>query len=464
MNNLLLQLKQHKQLLIFGAVVLAIGLAIGYWTGYQPPMSQNQKDSPTDQKKIVFYRNPMNAEITSPVPAQDDMGMDYIPVFEDGANSGSAGTVTIDPVTVHNIGVRTALAEKESISHVVRAVGRVTLDERRLVRLHPKTAGWIEKLHVDKTGEAIKNNTILLSIYSPQLVTSQQEYLLALESVKTLGKNPIEDIRRGAEQLVESSLERLQLLDVPHHQIKELQQTGKIKKNLHIHSPTSGVIMKVGVRQGQYVTPETELYFIADLAKVWVDVDIYEYELPWVKLGDKAEMQLAGIPGRIFTGRVGFIYPYAESKTRTIKIRIEFSNADLMLKPDMFADVSVSSSKRKKTITVPTQAIIRSGTREQVFVVRAPGKFEPRIVKLGITSEGKTEILEGVQEGEQVVTSAQFLIDSESKLREATTKMLEQNKSMDATETTKDDKNKIQMENTEDSPSSDSDQHPTMGH
>jgi len=393
------------------------------------------KEEPEKEKRVLFYRNPMNPAITSPVPAQDEMGMDYIPVYEEDKNdSDPVGTVRIDPVTVQNIGVRTALAEKQSISHVVRAVGRVTFDERRLVRLHPKTSGWIEQLHVDKTGESIKKDTILLSIYSPQLVSSQQEYLLALENLKTLGKSPLEDIRRGAEQLVESSLERLQLLDVPQHQINDLQRTGKIKKSLHIHSPASGVVMKVGARQGQYVTPDTELYLIADLAKVWVYVDIYEYELPWVKVGDKAEMQLAGIPGRTFSGRVGFIYPYAEQATRTIKIRIEFSNPDLILKPDMFADVTVFSGMRKEAVVIPAQAIIRSGTREQVFVVRAPGKFEPRTVKLGITSEGRTQILEGVEEGELVVTSAQFLIDSESKLREATTKMLEQNKNMGSTE------------------------------
>ena len=383
------------------------------------------EEEPEKERKILFYRNPMNPSVTSPVPAKDSMGMDYVPVYDDGdEGSGATGTVKIDPVTVQNIGVRTAIVEKKTIEHTVRTVGRVSFDEQRLVRMHPKTAGWIEKLYVDKTGQSIKKDAILLSIYSPQLVSSQQEYLLALQNLETLGKSPLEEIRKGAEQLLESSLERLELLDVPQHQIKELRQTGKIKKSLHIHSPASGIVMSVGARQGQYVTPKTELYMLADLNKIWVYVDIYEQELPWVRVGDKAEMQLAGIPGRTFTGKVGFIYPYAEAKTRTIKVRVVFNNRDLALKPDMFADVTVFGGHQKEAIVIPSQAVIRSGTREQVFVVRAPGKFEPRVVKLGITSEGQTQVLEGIKEGEEVVTSAQFLIDSESKLREATAKMI----------------------------------------
>lgn len=460
-NNLTVQ---SKKILLASVLMMATGIGIGFWLGYQSPSAgtaatdENRKPlfyrnpmnpaitSPVPAqdemgmdyipvyaekkgKKILFYRNPMNPAITSPVPAQDEMGMDYIPVYEDGdAGAGPAGTVNIDATTIQNIGVRSTVAVKQSISHTVRAVGRVGFDEQRLVRLHPKTSGWIEKLHIDRTGESIKKNAILLSIYSPQLVSSQQEYLLALKNMQTLGKSPLKEIRQGAQQLLDSSLERLQLLDVPAHQIRELTKTGKIKKSLHIHSPASGVVMNVGARQGQYVTPQTELYLLADLKKVWVYVDIYEQELPWVRVGDRAEMELAGIPGRTFSGHVGFIFPYAESKTRTIKIRIEFSNPDFALKPDMFADVTVFSGKRKQAIVIPTRAIIRSGTREQVFVVREPGKFEPREVKLGITSEGLTQIVEGLNEGEKVVTSAQFLIDSESKLREATAKMLDGNK------------------------------------
>jgi len=385
-----------------------------------------EEDKPKE-KKILFYRNPMNPAITSPVPAQDEMGMDYIPVYaeEDNSDDEPAGTVKIDPVTVQNIGVRTAIAKRQSLSNQINAVGRVDYDEERLTRLHPKTEGWVDELFVDKTGEFVKKDTILLGLYSPQLVSSQQEYLLALNNQANLEGSSFEDIRKGADELVRSSRERLELLDVPEHQIRELEKTRKIKKSLHIHSPFDGIVMKVGVREGQYVTPATELYMLADLTNIWVYVDIYENELPWVKLGDTAKMKVSGIPGEIFTGKVTYIYPYLESKTRTNRIRLEFENQDLRLKPEMFANVTIMASRQVDAIVVPSEAIVRSGTNEQVFVVRGAGKFEPRDVLLGVSARGMTQILSGVKAGEEVVTSSQFLIDSESKLREATAKMME---------------------------------------
>jgi len=297
-----------------------------------------------------------------------------------------------------------------------------------LSRLHPKTDGWIEKLSVDKTGSQVKKGDVLLSIYAPQLVSSQEEYLLALKNQQVLSDSPFEDIRQGAIDLMKTSRARLELLDMADHQIRELERTKKIKKYLHIHSPFSGIVMKVGAREGQYVTPKTELYMLADLSKVWVYADIYEYELPWVKTGDPVEMELTGIPGKTFKGHLAYIYPYAEAKTRTIKVRLEFSNKDLLLKPDMFAEVSIHASRQIDAVVVPAEAIVRSGTRDQVFIVRAPGKFEPREVKLGVTTDGMTQIVEGVKAGEEIVSSALFLIDSESKLREATAKMLEAKK------------------------------------
>ncbi|UCC55773.1 MAG: efflux RND transporter periplasmic adaptor subunit, partial [Gammaproteobacteria bacterium] len=213
--------------------------------------------------------------------------------------------------------------------------------------------------------------------------------------------------------------------DVPEHQIRELERSRKIKKNLHIHSPFDGVIINIGAREGQYVTPTTELYKIADLSRIWVFADVYENEVPWIQAGDPVDMKLAAIPGKVFSGRVGYIYPYAEAKTRTIKVRLEFDNQDLLLKPDMFADVTIHAQRTVDAIVIPAEAVVRSGEREQVFVVRAPGKFEPRDVSLGVSSQGLVQVIKGIAAGEEVVTSSQFLIDSESKLREATAKMLE---------------------------------------
>ena len=415
-----------KFTLIFlvAAGALVAGLAAGYWYANSVPSDMNLTSSESGPEPL-FYRSPMNPEVTSPVPAKGPMGMDYIPVYADDDVSGPAGTVSIDPVTVQNIGVKTAVAQVRTIARQINTLGRVDYDERRITRLHPKTQGWVEELQIGTTGEAINDDEILLSIYSPQLVSSQQEYLLALNSLATLGDSPFEDVRRGAADMVDTSLERLRLLDVPEHQITALAETGEVSRLLHIHSPAKGIVVNVGVRDGQFVTPQSELYMIADLSSVWVFVDIFEEELPWVSVGDEAEMRVTAVPGTTLRGKLTYIYPYAESKTRTIKARLEFDNRELLLKPDMFADVTIHASPREDVIVVPSEAIVRSGLQEQVFVVREPGKFEPRKVETGLSGEGVTEIRSGVSSGEEVVVSAQFLIDSESKLRESAAKMME---------------------------------------
>lgn len=420
----------NKQLITTAVLMLIFGAGGGYWLANRkspPPPTfakggENLMENPLQQRKILFYRSPMNPAVTSPVPAKDAMEMDYLPVY---ADADAAGSVKIDAVTVQNMGVRTATAKKTILSHVVRAVGRVAYDEEHIVRLHPKTEGWIETLRVDKTGQWVKKNEDLLSIYSPQLVASQQEYVLALNGLKALEKSPIEDIRLGAEEMVTSSRERLKLLDVPEHQLHDLERNHSVKKGLHIHTPAEGIVMQIGAREGQYVTPETELYMIANLATVWVYAEIYEYELPWVKEGDPVEMRVAGVPGRIFNGHVAFIYPYAEAKTRTIKVRLVFDNAELLLKPDMFSEVTIYAGKQVDAVVIPAEAVIRSGAKTQVLVVRGTGKFEPRLITTGLSSNGDVAILEGLTAGEEVVTSAQFLIDSESRLHEATAKMTE---------------------------------------
>ncbi|TDJ33090.1 MAG: efflux RND transporter periplasmic adaptor subunit [Gammaproteobacteria bacterium] len=414
----------NKSIIFTAIVMLAVGLVFGYWfagaSGDAPAAASR------NVRKPLFYRNPMNPSVTSTVPAKDSMGMDYIAVYaDDSGEEDAAGTVKVDPVVAQNIGVRTAVARRTTIARSIRAVARVDFNEEGMTRLHSKVDGWIEELRVNKTGEYVDKDDILLSIYSPKLVSTQQEYLLALNNLQALKSSPFEDIRRGAEELMQSSRQRLQLFDVPEHQIRELEQTREIQKSLHIHAPNPGTVISIGARAGQYVTPTTELYMVVDLSTVWVYADIYEYELPWVKVGDEVEMTLAGIPGRTFTGKLDYIYPYAEARTRSIKVRLTFDNPELLLKPQMFAEVVIKSDRHVDAIVIPSEAVIRSGKNERVFVVRAPGKFEPVIVKLGIQSAGQVAVLEGIEEGDEVVVSAQFLVDSESSLREATAKMME---------------------------------------
>jgi len=418
----------NKNSIAVAVLTLVLGLGGGYLIATQTDgLKGASSEQVSSERKILFYRNPMNPNITSPVASKDEMGMDYIPVYADngGGSDAPAGTVRINPTVVQNIGVRTVKAELKTLSRNVRAVGRVTFDEERVARLHPKYDGWVEKLFIDRTGDQVSKNTMLMAIYSPQLVATQQEYILAMRNVKMLKNSPFPDVREGAQSLLRSARERLELLDVPPHQIKKLEKTQKIMKNVHIHSPFDGIVMQIGARQGQRITPESELYMIADLTRVWVIVDLYEDDLPWVREGDTAEMKVAGVPGRTFRGKVSYIYPYLEAKTRTVKMRLEFDNPELALKPDMFANVSVKAGKQIDAVIVPSEAIVRTGEHEQVFVQRAPGNFEPRKVVVGIDSEGEVQVLEGLKAGEIVVTSSQFLIDSESKLKEATAKMME---------------------------------------
>lgn len=407
--------------------ILAVGLLIlGIISGVILGLFISNHIKNTADQKPLFYRNPMDPSITSKTPAKDHMGMDYIPVYaEDNLSKKIENTVTIDPVIVQNIGVRTTKAVKKTFGKSINTVGHIEFNEERIAKLHPKVDGWIEEVYINKTGQKIKKDEILLNFYSPILVTAQQEYLLALNNLKKLEKSNFLDIRKGAKDLVNSAKKRLELIDVPAHQIKELEETKEVKKNIHIHSPFAGTIVKIGAREGQYITPDTELYIIVDLSSVWVYADIYENEISWVNEGDKVEMTLQSIPGIIFKGKVNYIYPYSEENTRTTKIRILFDNKEELLRPNMFADIKIYSKQQKGSIVIPSEAIIRTGKNELVFVVISKGKYEPRLVKVGIESDGETAILSGISPGEEVVTSAQFLIDSESKLKEAASKMIE---------------------------------------
>ena len=475
----------NKSLVSIAVIVaLGIGLAGGYWlAGSQTQLQGTESEVEADERKVLFWRNPMNPAITSPVFMQDEMGMDYLPVYADedkpkekevlfwrnpmnpaitspvfmqdemgmdylpvyadgGGGDEPAGTVTIDAVTVQNIGVRTAIVAQQDLARSINGLGRVEFNEEALTRLHPKTSGWIEEMWIDETGTGVNRETILLSIYSPELVVAQQEYLIAMNNWEAVRKTASGKMKQSAKVILDSARERLQLFDVPAHQIKELEQERKIKKQLHIHSPFKGRVMRIGVREGQYVSPKDELYLIADLNSVWVNVDVFEDELRWLKVGDRAEMRVRANPGETYEGQVSFIHPILNPKSRSVQVRLEFDNPESVLKPGMFANVTLHTDAQQNAIVVPDEAIVRSGSREQVFVVREPGKFEPREVTLGVSSGGMTQIIAGLTAGERVVTSSQFLIDSESKLREATAKMMEAmaaDESMDMSDMNMDD-------------------------
>jgi Cu(I)/Ag(I) efflux system membrane fusion protein len=328
------------------------------------------------------------------------------------------GTVQISPERQQLIGVRIGAAEMKSLQKVIRTVGRVDYDEKRIVTVSPKIGGWIEDLYVDFTGMFVKQGDPLLTIYSPELVSTQEEYLLALRAKKSLTKSPFPEVAGSGESLAESAKRRLKLWDISDDQIKALEETGQSKKTLTLYSPFSGFVLEKMAYKGMSVMPGVALYKLADLSVVWLYADIYEYELPSIRLGQQAAIQLSYIPGKTFRGRVIYIYPSLNPETRTAKVRFEIPNSDERLKPEMYANVEIKVSLGQK-LAVPEGAIIDTGVRQIAIVDKGSGYFEPREVKVGAKVEDYYEVVKGLKAGERVVTSANFLIDSESKLKEA---------------------------------------------
>ncbi len=329
------------------------------------------------------------------------------------------GAVMVSTERQQLIGLRTGLVGYRSIERTIRTVGVVEFDERRLADVNIKIDGWIESLLVNFTGELVEKGQPLLTIYSPDLVSTQEEYLQALRAKETLTKSRFPDIASGADTLVNASKRRLQYWDISDEEIATLERTRTPRKTLTLYSPIDGVVIEKMVFRGKKVMPGENLYKVADLSTVWVQGEIYEYEVPAVKLGQQATITLASYPGEVFRGKVSYIYPVLQEKTRTVKVRFEFPNTkDWKLKPQMYANVELKIPLGKRLV-VPDEAILDSGTKQLVFIDKGQGTFEPRDVKVGARVDGYTEVLAGLASGERVVTSANFLIDSESQLKAA---------------------------------------------
>jgi Cu(I)/Ag(I) efflux system membrane fusion protein/cobalt-zinc-cadmium efflux system membrane fusion protein len=288
-----------------------------------------------------------------------------------------------------------------------------------------KIDGWVDHLYVKATGDPIRRGQNLLSLYSPELVTTQEEYLLALKNFRTLQKSAVPEYREGARRLLAAARQRLRYWDIPDSQIARLEQTGEVKKTLTLISPVNGIVIKRLVTQGMFVKAGMPALEVADLSTIWVDADIYQYELPWIKVGQPVTMTLDYLPGQTFRGRIDYIYPYLKESTRTAKVRLRFPNPDLRLKPEMFAQVKIESPVSRQAVVVPADAVLDTGLKQHVFIALGQGRFEPREVKLGVFGDhGLREVLSGLKGGEEVVTSAQFMLDSESRFREAVQMMM----------------------------------------
>ena len=378
---------------------------------------------PKTGKKIKYWAAPMDPTYIRNEPGKSPMGMDLVPVYEEeGGEKESSSTVRIDPVTRQNMGLRLGRVERKHLAKTIRTFGTITYDETGVYSVNTKFNGWIETLYVDFVGEKVEKGQPLFDIYSPDLLTAQQEYLIAVQQQSGRRSSAL----KGDDRLLNASRTRLKYWDLTDDQIAQLETAGEIQKTITIFSPATGVVIKKNALKGHNVKAGEHQYEIADLSTVWVDVDIYEYELPWVEKGMSAEMDLAYIPGKRYKGEVLFIYPFIDPNTRTARLRLAFPNPDNALKPGMYANVYLQSALPEKRLVVPQEAVIDSGVRKRVFVSRGKGKFEAREVTLGVEgNDYMFEVIDGIKEGEEIVISGQFMLDSESRLKEAIAKMLE---------------------------------------
>lgn len=375
---------------------------------------QGDKDN---SRQVKYYRNPMGLPDTSPVPKKDSMGMDYIPVYAD--EEIAVGQVKLSLDKVQKLGVKTEQVTSRELIHTVRAVGQFQLDERRQHTVTTKFEGYIEKLFVNATGQPVKRGQPLMEVYSPELVSAQEEYLIAWNGRQLL-RNGTEESMVGVGQLSESALKRLRNWDISDTQLQRLQREGKATRTLTLYSPASGVVLEKTAIQGMRFMPGEILFKIADLSTIWLIADVFEQDLALVHVGQSMKISIDAYPQKELTGKIAFIYPTVNPETRTAKIRVELANPGGMLRPDMYASVQlVSGQDKAKALTVPDSAVIDSGTRQVVLVQRGEGLFEPREVKLGMHSDGYAEVLQGLNEGENVVVRANFLIDAESNLKSA---------------------------------------------
>ena len=367
--------------------------------------AEEEEEVAPGERKILYYRHPHNPTITSDKPMKDEMGMDYVAIYDDGGGV----SVKISPAVENNMGVRTARAEKDKLWRRVETVGYVDVDENKISHIHLRTQGWIDKLLVKSDGERVKKGQLLFEVYSPDLVNAQEEYLQALGT--------------GNRRLIIASKERLIALGVSERQINELKSKRKVKQYVQVYAPQDGIVDKLNVREGMFVMPQAEIMSLADLSTVWILAEVFERQVEWIREGQPAEVKLSYLPGHKWEGKVEYVYPSLNPKTRTLKVRLRFENHGESLKPNMFANVTIYAGPTDETIIIPREALIRTGSDERVILSVGKGRYQPRKVVAGIESGDFVEIKGGLSEGEMVVTSGQFLIDSEASLKASLKRM-----------------------------------------
>jgi Cu(I)/Ag(I) efflux system membrane fusion protein len=387
-------------------VALVAGIAVGRWlpSGGSPAHSGDGEQ----EREILYWVAPMDPNFRRDEPGKSPMGMDLRPVYADQVDA-VPGTVKIDPTVVNNLGVRSAAAEVGPLSRRIETVGYIGYDEDTLQHVHTRVDGWIETLATKATGDPVEKGQLLFELYSPTLVNAQQEYLATLAS--------------GNAMLQSASRDRLAALGVTGSEIERLQRERTASQRVRVYAEADGVIAHLGVREGIFVTPATEVMSVARLDRVWVLAEVFERQAAWVAPGQQAEVELDYLPGRKWQGTVDYVYPELDATTRTLKVRIRFNNEGEVLRPNMFARVTLLGTATEPVVHVPREALIRGGDVDRVVLSLGDGRFRSQEVEIGIKSGDRIAILEGLSAGDRIVTSGQFLIDSESDIESGLSRM-----------------------------------------
>jgi len=381
----------------------------GYFIAGSAVSADTGSESGEQEKEILYWVAPMDPNYRRDKPGKSPMGMDLIPFYSGAEKDGNS--VSISPAVVQNLGVRTDRAELTRLWRGIDTVGYVDYDESKVSHIHLRTEGWIEKLAVESEGERVRKGDFLFDVYSPKLVNAQEELVTALAT--------------GNKGLIRATKERLSALGISAAQIRKLQKDKKVKQRISIYAPQDGVVSELPVREGMFVKPSQKVMTLGDLSSVWLLAEVFERQSQWVEVGQEAEVNLSYLPGKSWNGKVEYIYPSLDPKTRTLKVRLRFENPGERLKPNMYANVKIFGGAKQNVIVIPLEGLIRTGRDERVILSLGKGKFEAREVRAGIESGNYVEILSGVQEGDHIVTSGQFLIDSEASMRASLNRMTE---------------------------------------
>ena len=395
----------NKTLFAVVSLVIAIivGIAIGRW--WLPAANGVNGASATGERQVLYWKAPMDPNFRSDQPGKSPMGMDLVPVYADEVAGDDSSIVMIDPRIVNNLGVRTDSVQLGPLSRRIETVGYVGYDEDTLHHIHTRVDGWIEKLAINTAGEPVVQGQVLFELYSPMLVNAQEEYLAAL--------------RGSSAALKQASRDRLSALGVTAGEIKRLNSERRVRQRLRIYAQTHGVVATLGVQHGMFVTPATEVMSIANLERVWVLAQVFERQAAWVQAGQRAEVELDYLPGQRWQGEVDYVYPELDPQTRTLTVRVKFDNQEEILRPNMFARVTIFGTETPPVVHIPREALIRGGAMNRVVLALEDGKFRAQAVDIGIEAGDRIEIRAGLSAGDRVVTSGQFLIDSESNIESA---------------------------------------------